>query len=142
MSDPARIDKDLLYGDFRAAEKRRQDLAMRAAHKALDLADDPMHIEANRTTNGVGAKGLVGAALAAGLPTAGLAGLLLMRQPQAAPPARDEPPVTMVLPAAPAPQPKAAPPAKRQEYDAITEEQQPDGSWRQIRRERLKPGGP
>jgi hypothetical protein len=32
-----------------------------------------------------------------------------------------------------------AQPAPAQAWDAVTEEQQPDGSWKQIRREHLKP---
>ena len=33
----------------------------------------------------------------------------------------------------------ATPAAKRAEYDAVTRELQPDGSWKEIKRERLKP---
>jgi hypothetical protein len=105
MSDQPAVDKDLLYGDFRKAAADRHELAMKAAHKALDLAeDDDVNIGVNKTVNGVGAKGLVGAALAAGLPTAGLAVMLLLRP---MPPAAPVPVAT--IPAIVAPQEKPAP---------------------------------
>ena len=114
------ISKDFLYGRYHAGEERRQKLAMKAAHKALDIPDDDdMQIKADRTTvNGVGAKGLIGVALAAGLPIAALSGALLLR-PQATPAVTQPPPVV-------------------KEFDAVTEQQQPDGQWLEIKRERLK----
>lgn len=66
------IDKDQHYGKFQAGEDRksaRQEaqhkLAMRIAHKAVDISDDSeeMKIEANRS--GIGALGVAGIALAA-----------------------------------------------------------------------------
>ena len=129
MSSEPPIDKDMLYGDYRKAVEDRHNLAMKAAHKALDLApDDDMKIEANRTTNGVGGKAVVGAALAAGLPAAALAGLLLTRQPAPAPP---EPAAsTIARPAVPVP--------RAQDWDAVYEVQLPDGTWKETKRERLK----
>ncbi len=137
MPDPA-IDKQLLYGDFRDAEKRRSDLAMRAAHKALDIADDDMKIEANRTEthNGMGTKGVILTALAAGLPSVGLMGLLLAR-PLAAPALPATTPTAETKTADP-PTPPIARPVHDQEYDAVTEVRQPDGTWREVKRERLK----
>lgn len=77
----------------------------------------------------------VTAALAGALPTAALAAVLLrqpppQQQPAPAPPAKAEQP--------PAPPPGPCPPAR--DWDAIYEEKQPDGSWKQIKRERLRPG--
>lgn len=134
MSDQAVPDKQLLYGDFRDAEKDRRKLAMRAAHKALDIADDDMQVNANQTHthNGVGAKGLALAALAAGMPGALLAGALMLK-PSPAQSKADPPPAKAEQQPAP-----AAPAAKAREWDALIEEQQPDGTWKLIRRERLK----
>lgn len=132
MSGDAGIDKQQLYGDFRDHQERKNRLAMKAAHKALDIADDEMQIQANQTHththNGVGAKALALAALAAGLPTAVVAGLLM--RPAPAPPGRPADPPAVVAP--------AGPDAKAKEWDALIEERQPDGSWKLIRRERLK----
>lgn len=131
-SNPTGIDKDALYGDYRKAVDDRHKLAMKAAHKALDIApDDDVKIEANKVSNGIGAKGVVGAALAAGLPSAALAAILLLRSGQTPP--SIPPPTPAVAPA----EPKSVP-EPRQDWDAIYEERQPDGTWKQIKRERLK----
>ena len=121
MTTPAEEvpDKSYLYGVYQAADAWRDKLARRMAHKALDIPADDMNITTT-TTTGVGARGLIGTALAAGLPAAVLAGLLL-------------------LPKAPAPIAPAVPGAPTsQAWDAITEQQQPDGTWKEVKRERLK----
>ena len=69
------IDKNRLYGRYQRREDQRGRLALRVAHKALDIPDDEMHINANRT--GIGAKGAIGVALAAGLPGVAVALSLL-----------------------------------------------------------------
>ena len=43
------LDKKFLYGVFQTGEDKRSRLAHRAAHKALDILDDDMNINANRT---------------------------------------------------------------------------------------------
>lgn len=133
MSESAGIDKQALYGDFRDDQKRKADLAMKAAHKALDIADDPVKVEANKTYHGVGGKGVALAALAGGLPTAAIAAVMLLR-PGAAPEPQQQP--AAVQPALKQP---VATPAKAAAWDAIYEERQPDGTWKQVRRERLTP---
>jgi len=84
------------------------------------------------TTNNAGGGLLKGALLSAALLSGGAgaaAGLLGLQ----APPAQDR--------GAPAPGPTAPPEKPAQadrEYDAVTEVRQPDGSWKVIRRDRLK----
>ena len=89
-------------------------LAKRASHKALDIPED-MNITANKS--GIGAVGAVGIALAAALgPALGIVSYAHWnKQPASAP----------AVPAV-------------QAYDAVTLEQQPDGTWKEINRERLK----
>lgn len=78
MSQPGTLDKQALYGDFRDWAKKKMRLGMKVAHKALDIAEDDMNITANR--RGIGALGATGIALAAGLPSALLAGWMLLNQ--------------------------------------------------------------
>lgn len=73
------IDKEALYGKFQGHQDKKNRLGLKAAHKALDIADDDMNITANKTT-GIGTLGAIGIALAAGLPMAGVAGMLMMNQ--------------------------------------------------------------
>lgn len=49
-SDPG-IDKDFLYGRYQSHEDRRNKLGMKMAHKALDIPDDEMYINAPKTEN-------------------------------------------------------------------------------------------
>lgn len=139
----AEIDKGLLYGRFQAGEDWQGKLHRKAAHKALDIADDDMHISAPRTNtinhHGTGPLALAGIALAAALPTAALATLFLLRTPTPAvpPPIGPPPLVAPSVPAGPPPAPVATQPGLA--WEEITEEQQPDGSWKIIKRQPFKP---
>ena len=73
-NNSAGIDKEFLYGKFQRAVDWQQKLAKKASYKALDIAEDDVNINANKT--GIGALGAIGIALAAGLPSMGMAGLL------------------------------------------------------------------
>lgn len=79
MNEP--LSKDLLYGDFRDSMAKKEKLALRAAHKALDIPDDDMNINAQRTqtNHGISTMGAIGIAIAAGLPTVLLAALMYFR---------------------------------------------------------------
>ena len=124
MPDDTTDLKKQLYGRYQEAEDKRQKLGLKVAHKALDIPEDDMQINANKTTNGVGAKGLIGVALAAGLPAAGLATAIMLKGPE-------------TNAAVPTPTVPIHTPADKS-FDAIYEEQQPDGSWKITKRERLK----
>ncbi len=124
---PTGIDKDALYGDFRKHQEKRNALALKAAHKALDLADDDMHIEANQHHYGVGAKGLIALGLLTLVPSA----IALVAAFRLFPGGEKEKPPAVTAPA-------EKPGEKPGAWDAITEELQPDGTWKQIKRERLK----
>lgn len=84
----------------------------------------------NTTTHNSGGGWLKGSLLSAALLTAGGGAALGLRgnaEPRTggeAPPAATAPPAT--------------PPARGKEWDALYEVQQPDGSWKQVKRERLK----
>ena len=112
------IDKNALYGNFQRYQDQRQRLGMQAARKALDLADDEMNINANRT--GIGPLGLLGAVVSGA--GAVIAGAMLLRSPPAA--------------TAPAPAPVTVAPASPdlQEMEQVEQVQQPDGSWKDVRR--------
>ena len=107
------MDKESLYGKFQKHQDAKNNLAMKAAHKALDIADDDMNINVQNKSAGVGSLGLMGIALAAGLPGVLVAGAMLLKP---------------ALPSTP----------KSPVYDAVTEEQQPDGAWIEIHRDRLE----
>ena len=80
------VDKELLYGKFQAGEDRRDRLAYRAAHKALDMAyEEDMNINASKT--GIGALGIAGIVAAASICPfiLGLSMLLKSAPPAAAP---------------------------------------------------------
>ena len=79
MNEP--LSKDVLYGDFRDNMAKKQKLAMRAAHKALDIPEDDMNINANRTTTGVGIAGVIGIIMASSILPLGLATYLAMKSP-------------------------------------------------------------
>lgn len=76
------IDKQALYGDYRDHRKAQDRLYVRAAHKALDIAEDDMgDINSTKTDNskhGIGTLGAVAiAAVSGGIPLAGLAAMWL-----------------------------------------------------------------
>ena len=130
MAIPDGIDPDVVYGTNKQSLERKEKLRMEMLRKALDMpVEDDMQVSANKTYNvsnsnsGNGwLKGaIVGAGLLAGGATAGL-GLHSYLKP-AAP--------QSTLPAAPSTQPA-------QGWDALTEELQPDGTWKTIRRDHLK----
>lgn len=123
------INKDELYGRYQKHQDAQNKLALQVAHKALDEPQDDMNIKADRTTitNGIGPLGLIGTTLASGLLGAsgvGAAALLfgLLGRPSVAP---MPPPQTIPI----------TRPAR--EYDVIYEELQPDGTWKEVRREPL-----
>lgn len=122
-------DKKYLYGryqdreDVQAAKMdARESLAMKQAHKALDIpqeCEEDVKINANKY--GLGTWGAVGLALATGLPVAGLAGAMLLKGGSA--------------PETPAPTTK---PVAAKAFDAITDESSDGGkTWKQIKREHL-----
>jgi hypothetical protein len=123
MSEPE-ISKDLLYGQYQKVRDAQQRLAMSAAHKALDMSED-MNVTSNKTVNGLGAKAIIGILLAAGIPAGIVGGAYLARPSEAK--LHEVPGV--VAPSAP---------AERTAYDAVYEQQNPDGSWKEVKRERLK----
>jgi hypothetical protein len=84
----------------------QDDLYRKAAHKTLDIPEDDMQINANKF--GVGTLGIIGAALAGGLPALGIA-WLLSRRP--------EPKI-----------PTAPPPVERPDTD--TQHRWTEGEWR------------
>ena len=73
-NDPSVPDKKALYGEWEKGERWRR----RAAHKAIDMADDEMQVSVNKST-GISTTGLVGAALAAGIPSAIVALAMLFK---------------------------------------------------------------
>lgn len=73
------INKDVLYGDWREGNKQKDALYMRAAHKALDIPEGDMNINANRTTNGISPLATVTIAAIAALVPAAIAGYLLLK---------------------------------------------------------------
>ena len=125
-------DKVQLYKDYRDAEAAQRKLYLKAAHKALDIAEDDMQINSTKTTNGVGPLGLTGAiGAAAGLPTGLLVLFLLFGNRAPALPDNNVPvkPVAAspATPAVPAAQPK---PAKPFMWDEVEQQLQPDGTWK------------
>lgn len=83
------IDKNFLYGRYQKAEDDRLKLAKKMAHKALDIPEENMNIDASR--RGIGALGVAAIASGAGLPAALIAGLLMLRSPSAPTPPVTEP---------------------------------------------------
>jgi len=69
-------------------------LYKKAAHKSLDIPEDDMQINANRS--GIGGKAAMGIALASGLPVAVVAGMLIWNQIKEQPKPIDQPPVVAV----------------------------------------------
>ena len=140
--------KQSLFGRYHTQEdynsKRQQSLDEiynRAANKALDLKDiqeDPMQINAQKTntTNGVGSLGAIGIAAAASLGPLALAAWLMFH-PTATP---NNPFPTMPVQTSPihqpiptAPQPTVPINIQKDGYWAqVKEEQQPDGTWKQV----------
>jgi len=113
------IDKQFLYGRYQAGEDRRTKLALKMAHKALDIPDDEMNIDARKyeRKTGLGALGLAGVALASGAAPLALAAAMWFggrAKPPVAPP--------VAVPAEKPMQPAPAPTPKQQkigvDYDA------------------------
>jgi len=77
---PADGDVAPWWRSFQVNADWRDKLYRRAAHKSLDIPDDDMQITSDKS--GVGALGLTGVALAAGLPGA-LMAYQMLRGPQA-----------------------------------------------------------
>ena len=117
MTEDGTIDKALAYGQFQKAADAREKLALRMAHKALDIGEDDMEIHAPKTTTvtGLGAGAVAGiAGLAALVPTA-LAAFLLFRPAPTAPPVIQQP--AMVSPTS-----QAQPQAQRWRVDFWVED--------------------
>jgi hypothetical protein len=78
------IDKDALYGRFQRTADKQEKLALKLAHKALDIGED-MDIQANQTHHHYGSGTLgklaIGAALAMGTGGLGLGAWALLREP-------------------------------------------------------------
>lgn len=125
-----------------AHERNQQGALERAAQaqaQGLDAAQFATQFPGSTvvtTTNHTGGGYLRGALLAAGLLTAG-AGAGIALKPAAG---ETKPPATALQPAAGATKPPNGPtrPAGSA-YDAVVEEQQPDGSWKEVTRQRLTP---
>ena len=127
------IDKEKLYGRYQKGEDARSKLAMKMAHKALDIPIDDMDIKSNTTTttnvSGIGTKGALGIAAAAGLPGLLIAALLGLGGMGHLPAPVDKPaPPAIVVPI----------PVDKAEYEAVFQVKQKDGTWKEIRREPLK----
>lgn len=139
------IDKQSLYGSFQGPSDKRaawkDNLARQAAHKALDIpTEDDTRINAPKTINhnGVSPKAaMIVAALAAILGGGTFVGLNQLTAPTTAAKAPSAPPSPATTPAKVIPATPATPPPG---WDAIYEVQQPDGSWKQTKREHLTPG--
>jgi hypothetical protein len=78
MSSSPEVDKDQLYGEFQRGQQWREKLSRKLAHKSLDIADDEMQINVDRSTrSGMGVKELLAmCALVAG----GAAGGAMLQQ--------------------------------------------------------------
>lgn len=121
------IDKDALYGNFQRHSDARNRLAMKAAHKALDIADDDMQINANKS--GIGPMALVGTVLAATVAPSLLAGALLFKGP-----------ATPSTPVGPATTPPAAVPPRPDMVQDIEQQQDPaTGQWKELWRGPARP---
>ena len=84
------IDKKQLWGWWKDREDVKERLYMKAAHKALDIPDDDMQINANKS--GIGALGAIGIALAAGIAPSILGLFILLRDRPVQPEAPKTPP--------------------------------------------------
>lgn len=124
-----------LFGSLAAPlliHNQNQAAAMTRAAAAQGLGLDPATFgtpfpgSTITTTNNQTAGWLKGALLGAGLLAGGSAAGLGAAK-------------ALTQPAAVQTTPQPIPSAPGQAWDAITEEQQPDGSWKQIKRERLTP---
>lgn len=100
MSQPAQpdIDKQALYGRYQAGEDRRAKLASKMYHKALDIPDDDMNINVDKSVKhqGFGWKEMLVVVLGL-LGTGGLSiGAYKALAPSSAPAARpsDQPPLS------------------------------------------------
>lgn len=55
----SQIDKQHLYGEYTRTERWRDALSKRLAHKALDIPDDEMQINVDKSKKGLGVKELL-----------------------------------------------------------------------------------
>lgn len=108
-----------LYSNFQRHADQRSKLGLQAARKALDIADDDMNINASKS--GIGAAGAAGIALAAGLPSALIAALMLLKSPVV--PTQS---VSVTQPAA------VAPAAVVPDGTIVQEQRQPDGTYKPL----------
>lgn len=93
----------------------------------------------NTTTNNGNGGWLKGALVSAAMLAGGGTGAAVLMSTRTPEPAVSPAQATPATPTKP-PAPKVITlPGKDQQYDAIYEVQQPDGSWKQVKRERLKP---
>ena len=108
---PTEIDKAAHYGRYQAHESAQKELALKVAHKALDIPQDDMHIQADKTVTNTGMSpaAVVGIAAVAGLVPTVLAGIAFLRQGSPGPAA-----------------PVVAPAAQEWEFQIY---RQKDGKW-------------
>ena len=88
--------KQAAYGMFQAGQDWQQKLKRAMTHKALDIADDDVNIDARKTNTGIGTLGAVGIAAVSGLLPGALAAYLALRPavPPVTAPAGASPPVS------------------------------------------------
>ena len=107
------INQAALWGDFTEEEKARvkdrRILANKMRHKALNIPysdDEEMNVDSRTTINGIGTKGLIGVALAAGLAPAlaiwGLSGMPGLPKAAAPVPVMTQPAANQPVATAPA----------------------------------------
>jgi hypothetical protein len=80
----SQIDKQHLYGEYTRTERWRDALSKRLAHKALDIPDDEMQINVDKSKKGLGARELLAMGV---LVAGGVYGGSLLTQPTAPVPA-------------------------------------------------------
>ncbi|MBX3450597.1 MAG: hypothetical protein KF777_13600 [Planctomycetaceae bacterium] len=91
-------------------QRWRDNLHRKVTHKALDIVDDDMAVTV--TKSGIGTLGVIGIALAAGVPGAGV-GLMALQMLSNLPQAAPQPPPAPVSPPPAAVAPAAAPDVER-----------------------------
>lgn len=84
------LNKDALFGEWLSSNRWRQTLARKATYKALDIPDEDVEINAQRT--GIGPGGVAAIVAAATLGPLGMAGISLLSE------MTDQPPVPPVAP--------------------------------------------
>jgi hypothetical protein len=121
-----------LFPVWHRNQQWREELARKAAHKALDIPVDGMGISVAK--NGMSAAGVAGIAAVAGLPALVMAGAMMFNgREQAKPAPQTEPAPTVIRRDSPA-----------YEFDEIEQELQADGTWKDTGkrfRKRMNPDG-